>query len=208
MSFSPTNLLRFWQTDGAAGIRRRPRFDPQAAGAFVSDQAATLLLGGTRPDAIFDGGPDPGGFDEMEGDPHGFAHTSFLGWIQSADTAPRDPLFFLLHCNVDRLWARWQWFNDRFDGSQPSTFFFRGTVDSPTATFIGHNLGDTMWPWNDVTGGDRPMTAPRTPFPAVPTAPAPGSAPKVGDMIDYQGLLEEQSYMGFGYDDVPYGTAP
>jgi tyrosinase len=206
--FSPTNLLRFWQTDGAPGIRRRPFFDPRTDSAFVLDQGSTLLLGGDRPNAVFDTGTHQDGFDEMEGDPHGNAHTSFLGWVQDPATAPRDPLFFLLHCNVDRLWARWQWFNDRFDGSQPSAFFFRGTVNSPGATFIGHNLGDTMWPWNDEKGGDRPASAPRTPFPAVPTAPAPGAAPTVGDMIDYQGLLHEGSYLGFGYDDVAYGIAP
>lgn len=212
--FSPGNLLRFWQTDGAAGISRRPRFSVQSDGAGVSAQGATLLLGGARPDAIFDSGPttDPvslsGGFDEMEGNPHGSAHTSFDGWIRSAATAPRDPLFFLLHCNVDRLWALWQWFNDRFDGSQANTYFYRDNANSPTATEVGHNLHDTMWPWNNVTGRPRPTNAPRTPFPAVPTARAPGEAPTVGDMIDYQGLLDDSSDVGFSYDDVPYGVAP
>jgi tyrosinase len=207
VTFSSTNLLRQWTTDGVVGISRRPRVNVETGSADVIDQATTLLLGGPRPSAIFDTGTGAG-FGEMEGDPHGTAHTSFLGWIRSPSTAPRDPLFFLLHCNVDRIWAVWQWFNNRFDGSQANTFFFRGTVTSPTATFIGHNLGDTMWPWNNVIGFPRPSTAPRTPFPAVLTAPAPGAGPTVGDMIDYQGLLNENSYMGFCYDDVPYGIAP
>jgi tyrosinase len=206
--FSATNLLRQWQTDGAPGISRRPRFNVQNAGAFVRNQAMTLAMGGLRPNAIFDTGTNRDGFDEMEGDPHGRAHTSFFEWISDAGTAPRDPLFFLLHCNVDRLWALWQWWNNRFDGTQPNTFFFRGSATSTPATEIGHNLLDTMWPWNNVTGFPRPRNAPRTPFPSVPTATAPGPAPRVGDMIDYQGFLNAQSYMNFAYDEVPYGIAP
>jgi tyrosinase len=207
--FTATNLLRQWQTDGSPGISRRPLFDVQTSGAFVSDDPTTLALGGLRPNAVFDTGPPgQGGFDEMEGDPHGLAHTSFTGWIQSTATAPRDPLFFLLHCNVDRLWARWQWFNNRFDGTQPNTYFYRGSATSTPRTQIGHNLLDTMWPWNNATGGPRPPTAPRTPFPAVPTATAPGPAPTVGEMIDYQGVVDPQSSMNFAYDDVPFGVAP
>ena len=45
----------------------------------------------------------------MEIDPHGSAHTSFDGPINLVPTAVRDPLFFMLHANVDRLWAKWQW---------------------------------------------------------------------------------------------------
>ena len=64
-----------------------------------------------------------------------------------------------------------------------------------------------MWPWNNVKGGDRPLNAPRTPFPTVTGVPAPGSAPTVRDMIDYQGWLDAQSDTGYAYDDVPDGTA-
>ncbi len=211
VTFSSTNLLRLWTTDNQTGINRRPLFDVATRGAFVKPQAATLLMGGRRPNAIFDAGPgaDPlSNFDGMEGDPHGNAHTSFQGYIQDASTAPRDPLFFLLHCNVDRLWGLWQWLNDRFDGTQPKTYFFRGTAGTPNATTVGHNLGDTMWPWNNVRTPPRPSSAPRTPFPSAANAPAPGPTPKVGDMIDYHGMLRETSYAGFAYDDVPYGIAP
>lgn len=207
VTFSATNLLSQWQTDGIPGINRRPYFDVQNDSASLSDQGTTLALGGARPNAVFDAGENIG-FDEMEGDPHGYAHGNFDGLISDAGTAPRDPLFFLLHCNVDRLWAVWQWFNDRFDGSQAHTYPFSDTAGTPGATIIGHNLGDTMWPWNDEKGGERPNNAPRTPFPTVPTAPAPAPAPTVGDMIDYLGFHDAGAYLGFAYDDVPYGVAP
>jgi tyrosinase len=32
----------------------------------------------------------------------------FIGGSAAASTSPNDPAFFLLHCNVDRLWAEWQ----------------------------------------------------------------------------------------------------
>jgi predicted NUDIX family phosphoesterase len=69
--FSAANLLRQWQTEGAPGVTRRPFFNSQTAGAFVSSEAFTLALGGLRPNAVFDTGPTTpaGGFDEMEGDP-------------------------------------------------------------------------------------------------------------------------------------------
>lgn len=208
--FSGTNLLQQWQTDGAAGVTREPGFDVQTARANVISQASTLLLGGDRPNAFFDQGPNQPGFDRMEFNPHGNAHTSFIpgSWIRDPALAPRDPLFFLLHCNVDRLWARWQWFHNRFDGTRENTYFFRGSASSPSAALIGHNLLDTMWPWNNVTGPPRPDNAPRTPFPSTPTATAPGGAPTVGDMIDYLGFLNAQSHMNFAYDDVPFGVAP
>ncbi len=65
-------------------------------------------------------------FRSLEGNPHGSAHTSFGGSISSIPTAAKDPLFFLLHCNVDRLWAKWQWLNRRFDVTDIDAYRFRG----------------------------------------------------------------------------------
>jgi tyrosinase len=206
--FSATNLLRFWVTDSQSGIRRRPLFDVGTQSANVSEDARTLLLGGQRPTAFFDLGPNGTAFRGMEGDPHGRAHTSFEGPIQNPSTAPRDPLFFLLHCNVDRIWGRWQWFNDRFDETQANTYFYRGSAGDPGSTLIGHNLRDTLWPWDDDTNPPRPNNAPRTPFSDGPMAQGPGATPTVGDMIDYHGLLKQTAYLGYGYDDVPFGVAP
>jgi tyrosinase len=69
------------------------------------------------------GGPGFGGprtdFNHEEGDagavevvPHGAMHMgvggSFPpGWMSSFNTAPLDPIFWLHHCNIDRLWEVW-----------------------------------------------------------------------------------------------------
>ena len=196
LRFSPSNPLQFWATSSLPGIVRRPGFNVATQSAFVIDEATTLALGGTTNQYAQ--------FRDLEGDPHGFAHTSFTGAIRSIGTAATDPLFFMLHANVDRLWAKWQWLNHRFDVTKTSTFRPLGNASSPGAVLIGHNFGDTMWPWNQVTGSPRPPTAPGGRFPPSPVTNAPGLTPKVGDLIDYQGVMTPGSRLGFDYDDVPF----
>jgi tyrosinase len=136
----------------------------------------------------------------MEGNPHGRAHTSFTGYLYDPQTAARDPLFYLLHCNVDRLWAKWQWTKKRLDVTQTTTFFPLGSG----TTGIGHNLEDTLWPWNGDTGAGRPTTAPGGPMPASVITNAPGPKPTLKTMIDYRGAKTADSWLGFDYDDVPF----
>ena len=187
VQFSPTNPLQFWRTDGVQGINRRPFFNTAAAPPGLRTEAQTLALGTHYP-----------GFRTMEGNPHGSAHVSFDGSISSIPTAAKDPLFFLLHCNVDRLWAKWQQQNSRFDPAQAASF------DSNPGNPIGHNLPDTMWPWNGITGGSRPPTAPGGAMAVSPIVSAPGPQPRVRDSLDYQGHVNFASRMGFDYDDAPF----
>jgi tyrosinase len=185
VQFSPTNPLGFWRTDGVPGVTRRPLFDTAVDSAAVISEAGTLNLGTDYVDFI-----------GMEIDPHGTAHTSFGGSMSSIPTAARDPLFFLLHCNVDRLWAKWQQQNDRFDKSVPESF------DSNQPNRLGHNLADRMWPWNGDTAPPRPPTAPGGTLADSPWVTAPGRTPKVEDCLDYRGTIDPSGYMGFAYDDV------
>jgi tyrosinase len=184
--FASTNPLQFWVTDGVPGINRRPFFVTGTASANVITEAQTLALGNQYAQ-----------FLRMEGNPHGFAHTSFGGSISSIDTAAKDPLFFLLHANVDRLWAKWQRRFGRFDPALAASF-----ANGPSR--IGHNLPDTMWPWNGITGGQRPATAPGGDLAASSCVTAPGAKPKVRDMLDFQGAVAPHSQLGFDYDDVRF----
>ena len=186
VGFSNTNPLQFWKTDGVQGINRRPFFSTGTAPPGLLNETQTLALGAQY-----------SAFRSMEGNPHGSAHTSFGGSISDIGTAAKDPLFFLLHCNVDRLWAKWQRKNGRFDATQPASFHNSG--GNP----IGHNLPDTMWPWNGITGGQRPPTAPGGAMATSPCVSAPGPKPRVRDCLDYHGVIKAASDMGFDYDDVP-----
>jgi len=187
VQFSATNPLQFWRTDGVTGITRRPLFNTTTSGASVITEAQTFALG-----------TQYAPFSAMEGNPHGNAHTSFGGSISSIPTAARDPLFFLLHANVDRLWAKWQRLNSRYNAGQLASF-------GPTGTNrIGHNVNDTMWPWNQITAPPRPSTAPGGSLANSAVATAPGSKPRVGDLIDYQGVVAPAGRVGFDYDDVRF----
>jgi tyrosinase len=193
--FAPSNPLQFWRTDGQPGIRRLPSFSTATQTANVLSEAATLRLG--EPGNVY------ANFDGMEGNPHGRAHVSFSGFIGSIDTAARDPLFFLLHANVDRLWAKWQWFFRRFDPTAAS-YPLPGSAGGAGAGRVGHNLMDTLWPWNRNTSPPRPTTAPGGNFSAAPFISSPGPTPRVADMLDYQGVLNPDRRLGFDYDDVPF----
>lgn len=67
-------------------------------------------------------------------------HNGMHGWVGGnmgdPNSSPNDVIFFLHHCNIDRLWAMWQ-----IDGHQGSAFY--PSVGRPQ----GHNLNDPMWPW-------------------------------------------------------------
>lgn len=187
VQFNATNPLQFWKTDGVQGINRRPFFSTTSAPPGVRTEPQTLALG-----------TQYAAFQTMEGNPHGSAHTSFGGSIASIGTAAKDPLFFLLHCNVDRLWAKWQRQNGRFNPALAASFANNG--GNP----IGHNLPDTMWPWNGITGGQRPPTAPGGSMAPSPCVSAPGLQPRVQSSLDYQGAVNATSRMGFDYDDVQF----
>jgi len=55
--------------------------------------------------------PGPTGFYPFSGNvygtPHAAVHVSIGGWMGAFATAGQDPIFWLHHCNVDRLWNRW-----------------------------------------------------------------------------------------------------
>jgi tyrosinase len=191
VQFTPGHAFEFWTTDGMLGIDRLPSFNTAKNSAFVISEAKTIGLGATFAK-----------FRVMEGDPHGFAHTSFVGFIDNPSTAPKDPLFFLLHCNVDRLWAKWQQKNGLFDSSKAAAFY----VGAGGKNRIGHNLGDTMWPWNGATTPPRPPTPPPGGGFVVSSFlndPWTGPAPAVENVFDYRGTVAATNQLGFDYDDVP-----
>ncbi|MFT2009823.1 tyrosinase family protein [Pontibacter sp. 13R65] len=195
--FNSSNPLSVWATDGVVGINRSPRFNTSTSAAPVMTEVNTMRLG-TNYDQ----------FDNMETNPHGSAHTSFNGYIREIGEAARDPLFFMLHTNADRLWAKWQWANNRFNSSASATYPFSGSAGTSGATRVGHNLRDTMWPWNQITASPRPPAAPGGNFPSSSLVSAPSRMPIVGEMIDFQGKLNSTSKLGFDYDDVPFEFAP
>ncbi len=84
---------------------------------------------------------NPNGFRPyLEGGGAFQMHNGMHGWVGgdmgAPNSSPNDPIFFLHHCNIDRLWAMWQ-----IDGHQGSAYY--PSLGRPE----GHNLNDAMWPW-------------------------------------------------------------
>ena len=147
-------------------------------------------------------------FRTMEGNPHGTAHVragASGGWLGFLNSAVRDPLFFLLHCNVDRLWGKWQWTYNRYDVTSTSSYAPLGSNPGSGPIPIGHYLMDTMWPWNQVTTPPRPASAPGGAAPqTVGRVGFPQTQPRPFDVIDCESSTRNSSALGFGYDDVPF----
>lgn len=89
---------------------------------------------------------------------HNAAH-NFVGGHMGRAFSPNDPIFWLHHANVDRIWANWQ--SNRLE-SQPDTtpddHWPNPTEPSPIDGRLaphGHKLNDAMWPWiGNVPGYD------------------------------------------------------
>ena len=73
---------------------------------------------------------------------HNLVHV-WVGGSMGPGTSPNDPVFFLHHCNVDRLWADWQSKHPKAD--------YQPQGGGPQ----GHNLGDDMFPWDGVETPDK-----------------------------------------------------
>jgi tyrosinase len=114
-------------------------------------------------------------FRQIEG-PHGAAHVWVGGDVGNAAIAPRDPVFWLIHANVDRLWAEWIRQHQAEAGFQP----YLPLSGGPT----GHNLNDSMWPWNGST----------TPFGMLPWTVVPETV-RPADLLDHRAL-------GYFYDTI------
>ena len=78
-------------------------------------------------------------WDELEGPIHGPPH-NWVGGVMAGLASPGDPVFYLHHCWIDLLWARWQ-------------------LAHPGAPFVpsrpqGVGLNDPLMEWPDRTPAD------------------------------------------------------
>jgi tyrosinase len=74
---------------------------------------------------------------------HNLVHVWMGGTMGVVPTAPNDPVFFVHHCNVDRLWALWQL-------AHPGAPYLPPAGAAPPAV-PGHRAGDLMRPWDGVS---------------------------------------------------------
>lgn len=122
--------------DPGPGLRRTLG---QSGDSLPSQSDINLVLGV----APYDKSPwrtvsDPSFRNRLEGFIGPNLHNRVHVWVGGSmlpGTSPNDPVFFLHHCNVDRLW--WQWQIER-----PSESYLPTSGGPP-----GHNLNDEMTPF-------------------------------------------------------------
>ena len=98
----------------------------------------------------------------------------WVGGSMGPSSSPNDPVFFLHHCNIDRLWALW-WSDDpkrpylpadgEPDPTDPAGENVMGMNTGPNEVInlAGHHLHDPMPPWdgrNDPLKGTMPRIQP------------------------------------------------
>ncbi|MCI9870572.1 tyrosinase family protein [Arthrobacter humicola] len=129
--------LPFWDYSNPAHAALPPAFrqttmpDGSANPLFVTERVPAANAGGQLPPSItsaddaldftgFIPPPAPGfgggitmashfftAHGQLEFTPHNDVHAVINGWMGDPDMAALDPIFWLHHCNIDRLWAAW-----------------------------------------------------------------------------------------------------
>jgi tyrosinase len=178
--FSLTNPLLGWNTDlpfNGGEIRRNVEDhtrDPNGYMKPLDDPIDPSLID------LADYGPTTPGsstVNSFSDDVEKFSHNWAHGWpcgaghLTNPNRSAADPLFYLLHSQIDREWAYWQERHDRLGvisgGAltfpNPQHYDNAGNWNSPgnTPDFDfrqqGSYLEDGIWPWDGSSGGT-PMT--------------------------------------------------
>lgn len=111
---------------------------------------------------------------ELEGPLHNSAHVAVGGDVGNAMTAPRDPFFFFLHANVDRLWWEWQEARrQRWEAANAGQDYYTVRAndeydDEGLGTSEWQGIDQAMWPFNgqalpsgvSMDGAEMPALAP------------------------------------------------
>ncbi len=92
---------------------RDPTIGPNPNPLYDSTRNAGINNGDPMPASAVDASPDLAqnnyfNFQSgLEGTPHGTVHGTIGGNMSNFPGAGRDPIFWLHHCNIDRLWEVW-----------------------------------------------------------------------------------------------------
>ncbi|MGY4319414.1 tyrosinase [Bradyrhizobium sp. JR3.5] len=209
VQFSANNPIRGWSKAGQT-IRRFKVFpDTAAVSAKNLDNILCLANPANCPNRAEKYRPTT---DSFELNYHNNAHAAVLGWLGGADS-PSDPLFFLLHANVDRGWAHWQAAYNRFTSNGADEASYAPTGQYPGAAANGRvrkglYAMDEMWPWGKAATGTDEMATwlPYSfAFPASEGLPlTPDSPPFPAKMVDYLGKTNLENANGVCYDDIGF----
>jgi tyrosinase len=154
--------------------QRNPRIN---AGERMPERAISATEALARPSFSgrneFGGGPAPPGRfggepGKLELMPHNDVHNAIGGWMSAIESAALDPIFWLHHANIDRLWAVWNGMgrvnpDDEAWTMQTYRFFdVNGSLMSKTCGEVGKTVDDLDYTYDQLapeTGDARPAAA-------------------------------------------------
>lgn len=88
---------------------------------------------------------------------HNTGHNIVGGYMSNPVFSPNDPLFWLHHSFIDRVWSRWQ--ANRLAGQPGSTLNSHYPPPTEVSPYdgqlppVGHRRDDLLWPWVGTTPG-------------------------------------------------------
>lgn len=113
MSGDPTWMLPYWDWSNPAQRSLPAPFRNTSSLLFTPNRNAGINAGSplsasaTSPLSGFLQVNFAAASGSLENVPHGSVHVGVGGWMSTFATAGLDPIFWLHHCNVDRLWNLW-----------------------------------------------------------------------------------------------------
>ncbi len=113
-SGDPNLTLPYWdyqtnpvlQPDYRNSASGNPLYDGTRSGSINSGGSLPASIMTSIDNALNDNIPYYDFQSDING-PHGSVHVSVGGNMSSVSTAAKDPVFWLHHCNIDRLWEAW-----------------------------------------------------------------------------------------------------
>lgn len=114
---------------------------------------------------------------------HNNMHSWIGGHMNILQASPFDPFFYLVHCNIDRLWAMWQ-MDGHYDEYPPSG-------GQPN-----HHRTDLMYPWIGTASGYGTNAPISTAVPMPTWVTSPGAQTN-------QDTLDFRNNLGYTYDTIP-----
>src|SRR3954467_8780336 len=140
--------------------------------------------------------------------PHGTVHVQLGGWMRNPEEAAQDPIFWLHHANIDRIWAVW---NEREGNANPTEsgwsdhrFEFFDEEGNQVAKVCGEVTETSLlgYTYDPAPGGGSVEEV--SPTPSQPPTPPPG-APAEPRFV---GASEEAVTLEGGSTEVPVEIDP
>ena len=193
VQFEIANPLREWRTRQNVRLKRQRNDVPSMGEASLTE----VLFESTAP---------PTSYERLsasiELNYHNNAHRNIGGDLGRLASAVDDPLFFLLHANVDRAWAIWQHQEPaiRFRSDHELAYPRQGQHTEHSAFPKGSHANDAMWPWSE----EIPDSPRLYEMPAGPGVGGGDKPPTPASMIDYLAIFGTSAGIGACYDGLMF----